>query len=1268
MTPRVSCGGPWIEDTIDPTGALVNESGAREAQPPELTRFEVVRRLGRGGMGIVYEAIDRERGARVALKTLPAFEADTLLRLKQEFRAVQDIQHPNLVTLGELMREGDTWFFTMELVDGVDLVTYVRGARAPVEDHSQEMTVPHAVRAPPRTEPQPPEPARFDEAKLRSAMTALASALQALHAAGKIHRDVKPSNVLVSREGRVVLLDFGVVSDAAMPQREEGIVGSVRYMAPEQAASEPIGPAADWYAFGVVLFECLTGRRPFDGPDALVLQAKLSEVPVPAALIAPGVPPDLEALCAELLAGEPAARPHGADVIRRIASKTASARPARCSVPPPSAGGVPFVGRDAELAVLTDAFERVRRGQTVTVVVEGESGVGKSSLVRELAADVALARQGVLVLAGRCYEREEVPYKALDGVMDAMSQHFSMRSDADVVEILPGNAWLLAQVFPVLRKLARFDVAARHSRPRADVQESRASMFATVRELFTKLGEKHVVVVTIDDLHWADTDSLALLTELLRPPLPPRLLLLATARPGEGTLREGAPFALPGDVTKLTLGRLSAVHAVELANLLLEGESESTGRLAAAIAAESAGHPLFVDELVRHARELGGRAPTKLHLDDALAARVARLAPTERALIEVLAVAGVSLPQDAAMHAAGLDFDGFSRAASALRAAHLARSGGPHGADAIEPYHDRVRESVVARLDEPTRRKHHEGLALALEARADADPEALTTHWLEAGQPASASVHARAAADKAFDALAYDRAVSLYERALELVDDEDVRRPMRLRLGEALASAGRSAQAAAAFLRAAEHATTAPQEIDLRRRAAEELLIAGKIDAGTVALADVLSRIGMWMPPSRLWTLVMFVTFRLLLRLRGLKHQLCDEAQIPRQALLRLDACWGVARTLSVTDPMKGSYFQTRMLLLALRHGEPYRLVYALGLEGAYRAVRGVRARVAAEEVIEKAEELARGIEGTHARAVPVGMRGFAAFVQGRFREAVELSDRAVAMIGEHAPGMFWDIRAAQMNALWALSFMGELKAVAARIERTVREAEARGDLAATTTYRTGSFTPVWLRTGEPAVARAHVQRVMEQWTHRHYHNQHYWGASALSQIDLYEGKGTDAHERLSREYPRAERAFTFRMEILHVGARHLRARSAILAAREASPSDREPLLRIAERDAHWLGGAPPSYSHPWGSLVRACALAVRGDDVAAALALERAVHGFDATGLALFAAAARWRLGQLRGGDDGIALRSTAEAWMKDQEIAEPARMVAMIAPGFRE
>ncbi|HEX4456341.1 MAG TPA: serine/threonine-protein kinase, partial [Polyangia bacterium] len=203
------------------------------------TRFVLKRRLGEGGMGVVWEALDRERLTPVALKTLRNLAPETLLRFKHEFRALQDLAHPNLVSLGELIEEDGQWFFTMELVRGESLLSWVRPPSLPSD--------------------------KFDEARLRAAFAQLATGLAALHARGLVHRDVKPSNVLVAEDGRVVVLDFGVVAEVSAHEEGGGVVGTAAYMAPEQAAGGPLGAAADWYAFGAVLHQALTGVLPFSG-------------------------------------------------------------------------------------------------------------------------------------------------------------------------------------------------------------------------------------------------------------------------------------------------------------------------------------------------------------------------------------------------------------------------------------------------------------------------------------------------------------------------------------------------------------------------------------------------------------------------------------------------------------------------------------------------------------------------------------------------------------------------------------------------------------------------------------------------------------------------------------------------------------------------------------------------------------------------------------------------------------------------------------------
>ncbi|HSN25978.1 MAG TPA: serine/threonine-protein kinase, partial [Kofleriaceae bacterium] len=190
-------------------------------QPPRLgARFEVRGTLGTGGAGTVYRAYDSQLQREVALKHLRQASGRDLYRFKREFRALADIVHPNLVTLHELQETDGDWYFTMELVEGVSFIDWVRPSRT--------MSGPTRTRADIIASP-------VHELRLRGALVQLVDALIALHKAGKLHRDLKPSNVLVTQQGRLALLDFGLVSAVAENNPEKLAVGTPVYMSPEQA-------------------------------------------------------------------------------------------------------------------------------------------------------------------------------------------------------------------------------------------------------------------------------------------------------------------------------------------------------------------------------------------------------------------------------------------------------------------------------------------------------------------------------------------------------------------------------------------------------------------------------------------------------------------------------------------------------------------------------------------------------------------------------------------------------------------------------------------------------------------------------------------------------------------------------------------------------------------------------------------------------------------------------------------------------------------------
>ena len=301
-------GAPDIAVTVlDPAGTVTRESVGTGQVPHraiQITGYDVLELLGRGGMGLVYRA--RQRGLKriVALKTILAgsgADVEDFLRFRSEAEAVARLQHPNIVQIYEVGEEEGQPYFSLEFVDGESLAKRTAGA------------------------PQPPREA------VRLVST-LARAVAYAHQSGVIHRDLKPANILLTREGVPKISDFGLakrLEDDSNQTRSGSILGTPSYMAPEQAEgrTKAVGPRADVYALGAVLYELLTGRPPFRGATLYdTLHQVRNREPVAPSQLQPKVPRDLETICLKCLQKDPDKRYQSAqalaDELERFADGT----------------------------------------------------------------------------------------------------------------------------------------------------------------------------------------------------------------------------------------------------------------------------------------------------------------------------------------------------------------------------------------------------------------------------------------------------------------------------------------------------------------------------------------------------------------------------------------------------------------------------------------------------------------------------------------------------------------------------------------------------------------------------------------------------------------------------------------------------------------------------------------------------------------------------------------------------------------------------------
>jgi eukaryotic-like serine/threonine-protein kinase len=1263
-------------------------------------RFRIRRRLGSGGMGVVYEAHDVETDKVVALKTLTRAEASHISRFKNEFRSLADVSHPNLVALYEFMSDGQYWFFTMELVQGLNFLEYVRpgyrskhtqssktptlrkdweGSDSTTEhellaDYEAETRQLDSVRlqgSSDLSEPDAPRETALSKSKLdlnclSIALRQLAEGLHGLHETGKLHRDIKPSNVLVTKEGRVVILDFGLVAEmeGKEPYDSVTLAGTPDYMSPEQGAQLPISRASDWYSVGVMLYQALTGRLPFAGKFFEVMMNKQNfDPPAPNELVR-NVPTELNDLCVRLLRRKPEERPTGREVLRILGHGKTGPLQRPISSPGLSvAQSVPFVGRERQLRELEDAFGVTRRGQTATVYLHGSSGMGKTAVARTFLDRLKAKQPNVVILEGRCYERESVPYKALDGVVDSLTKYLALLPESRAEALMPREVLALARLFPVMLQVDAVFNAPQREQEIPDPFALRRKAFSALRELFGRICDRQPLILYIDDLQWSDADSTTLLEELLRPPDAPPLLLLSSFRSEDLRTKPFLQDLLEktGSETcrEVLIGALTKSESHTLLHELLGSNASVLEPFADAILSEARGNPFLLEQLARYATTSDQTATTGITLAVMLDARLRYLPEGARQFVEALAVAGRPVNPEVVYQAAELSGDELPLVSS-LRAAQFLRTGG--AGHTLELYHDRIRETLAAQLDPKKVMQIHRRLAQAIEARGIDDPEALFEHYMGAGERVRAATHAAVAARKAASALAFDRAAAFYRRALELAPARGAELvDLKRGLADALVNAGRPYEAAQAYLEVAQSAS-ASHSLEFKRRAAEQLLMGGHINEGVELIRAVLAAVGLSYPETPMSALLSLLLKRLQIRFRGLKFTEHDESQIPESDLVRLDTCFGAAAGLGSVDLIRGADFQSRHLLLALRAGEPFRVCRALAFEQVQVAARGGAGGERSLQIAKQAEEIAQRLDHPYAIGLSIWGRGVDAYLAGSWRKSAEVCDRAGEILRDRCMGTTWEQSMANRYRLSALMHLGELAEVSRQVPSLLSAALEQGNLFAAMDLRT-RLNVIWLAADQPDKARAEVIEALKSWPQEGFHLQHYSSLHALVQTEIYTGDFEFARKHVEGQWPALAKSMLFRTPGVGVEAMQLRARTILaLGADRRDASE----LRFVEKMAGKMEKVRMSWSKPYATLLRAAVAQQRGDTEKANRLLSEALQIFERAEMRLYAAAARRRLGEKLGGERGQQLITEADAWMTAQKIKNPEALVKMLAPGF--
>lgn len=742
-------------------------------------RYTVMKKLGEGGKGIVFKARDNVLNRVVAIKMLKSEVStdESYSRFMREARAAAKLNHPSIVSIHDIGKEDGKQFFVLEFVNGMSL-------RDVMESYSEGKCDIQTV--------------------LRIAID-ICGALQYAHSQGVLHRDIKPENILITEDGIAKLMDFGLAKMMGAPSiTQEGIiVGTVAYVAPENALGKGLDARSDLYSFGAVLYEAVTGQPPFPGEDSIkVIFGHIHDRPISPDKLNTKIPPALTGCLMKLLEKEPEKRFQSSSELLRSLKEisetfskeafTPSAMPRATTLSPHVTVGmeIQLVDRTEEMVLLREAVDKALRKEGCVTILKGEAGIGKTRLARELGTYARL--RGVQILRGRCpaVSRTDVvaPFVLWNDVIRDYLHICTPEQLRRVIGPYPSEVGRLAP--EIIDKLGVLP----ESSPLNPEQE-RGRLFEAVSQFITNISRGTSLVVVLDDLQWADQSSLQLLHYLARTVQRDSLVILGIYRDTDVDRRHPlSPVLTDLDrqhlLQPVQLGRFSLNEVSEMIRRILN-QDDVPKDFCELVYEKTGGNPFFVEEVVKSLKEEefihpvnGGWEINEVSriefpgtVKSVLKARVSRLDEDCQNALMMASFIGRDFGFDALSGILRVEEDRLLETMEKILESGLVKEKVVRGQDVYSFSDVRVRDAIHEEMSHIRHRKLHNAVGSALEkvyaSKLEEHLGELALHFLEGGDENKALDYFVRAGKRAQRMYAHDEAFSYFKQGLDLLEAKD---------------------------------------------------------------------------------------------------------------------------------------------------------------------------------------------------------------------------------------------------------------------------------------------------------------------------------------------------------------------------------------------------------------------------------------------------------------------------------------------------------------